>query len=207
MPGLVAADLHPSPVPFSDVVTSTCHKTLRGPRGGLILCKEELAKKIDSAIFPRTQGGPLMHTIAAKAVCFYEAMQPEFIEYQKRVLELTSAMANELNDRGFKIVTNGTNNHLFLVDLTDKGITGMEAQERLEEIGVTVNKNGVPGDTKKPTETSGIRIGCAAIASKGYTVADVLNIASVISDCLIENFDKEILKHKIQSIISAEKTF
>ena len=178
--GLVAAYVHPSPVPFADVVTSTTHKTLRGPRGGLILCKEEFAKKIDSAVFPGTQGGPLEHIIAGKAVCFKEAMTHEFRKYAVDVVNNAHAMANALLMHGFDLVTGGTDNHLILVDLTNKNITGKELQNRLDEIGITLNKNTIPGEMLSPFVTSGVRIGTAAVTTRGFTMDDMEKIASII---------------------------
>ncbi len=176
--GLVAAGLHPSPVPYADVVTSTTHKTLRGPRGGLILTNdEELAKKIDKAIFPGTQGGPLMHVIASKAVCFGEALKPEFKEYQRKIIENCAALAHELVNKGFKLVSSGTDNHLMLVDLQPFNITGKEFEKRLDEVYITVNKNAIPNDPQSPFITSGIRVGTAAVTSRGLGVEDMKKIA------------------------------
>ena len=181
--GLVAAGVHPSPVPYAHVTTTTTHKTLRGPRGGLILSNdEEIAKKINKAIFPGTQGGPLMHTIAAKAVCFGEALSPEFKEYGKRVVENCSALANGLTERGFKLVSGGTDNHLILVDLTGMKVdTGKEAEHLLDEIGVTCNKNAIPYDKKSPFITSGIRLGTAAVTTRGFTKEDMREVAEIIA--------------------------
>lgn len=179
--GLVAAGLHPSPVPYADFVTSTTHKTLRGPRGGVILCKAEWAKKIDSAIFPGTQGGPLMHVIAAKAVCFKEALQPEFKEYQQQIVDNASALAQELVQQGLRLVSGGTDNHLMLVDVRPKQLTGKEAENILESINITVNKNAIPFDPEKPTVTSGIRIGTPAITSRGMKAQDMHAVAQAIT--------------------------
>mgnify|MGYP002768628573 FL=1 len=195
--GLVAANVHPSPVPYADVVTSTTHKTLRGPRGGLILCKEEFAKKIDSAVFPGTQGGPLEHIIAGKAVCFKEAMTAEFKEYAVKVVNNAHAMANALLMHGFDLVTGGTDNHLILVDLTNKNITGKELQNRLDEIGITLNKNTIPGEIRSPFVTSGVRIGTAAVTTRGFTEDDMEKIASIIDlACFgdLEDVKKELRK-------------
>lgn len=195
--GLVAANIHPSPVPYADVVTSTTHKTLRGPRGGLILCKEEFAKKIDSAVFPGTQGGPLEHIIAGKAVCFKEAMTAEFKEYAVKVVNNAHAMANALLMHGFDLVTGGTDNHLILVDLTNKNITGKELQNRLDEIGITLNKNTIPGEIRSPFVTSGVRIGTAAVTTRGFTEDDMEKIASIIDlACFgdLEDVKKELRK-------------
>ncbi len=175
--GLVAAGVHPSPVPYADVVTTTTHKTLRGPRGGLILCKEEFAKQIDKSIFPGTQGGPLMHIIAAKAVCFGEALKPEFVSYQKQLVSNMSVFASSLLEEGFKLVSGGTDNHLGLVDLRPFGITGKEFEHRLDEVYITVNKNAIPNDPEKPFVTSGVRVGTAAATSRGFVEDDFKTIA------------------------------
>lgn len=182
--GLVAAGLHPSPVPYADIVTSTTHKTLRGPRGGIILAKSELGKKLNSAVFPGTQGGPLEHVIAAKAVCFEEALQPEFKLYQRQIVENCKVLAEGLVACGFNLVSGGTDNHLILIDLRNKGITGLEAQQRLEELGITVNKNAVPKDTEKPMVTSGIRLGTAAVTTRGFTEDDIATVAVLIAEGL-----------------------
>ena len=181
--GLVATGEHPSPMPYADVVTTTTHKTLRGPRGGLILTNdEEIAKLINKAIFPGTQGGPLMHTIAAKAVCFGEALKPEFKTYAKKVVKNCKALADTLVSEGFKLVSGGTDNHLMLVDLTGMKVeTGKEAEHLLDEVGITVNKNAVPYDKQKPFVTSGIRIGTAAITSRGFDEEDAVEVAKLIS--------------------------
>ncbi len=182
--GLVAAGLHESPVPYADIVTTTTHKTLRGPRGGLILTNDEaLAKKINSAIFPGTQGGPLMHTIAAKAVCFGEALKPEFKEYQKRIVENAKALADDLLKRGFNLVSGGTDNHLMLVDLRPFNITGKELEHRLDEVYITVNKNAIHNDPEKPFVTSGIRIGTPAVTTRGLGVEEMEKIAEYIYLC------------------------
>ncbi len=182
--GLVAAGLHESPVPYADIVTTTTHKTLRGPRGGLILTNNEyLAKKINSAIFPGTQGGPLMHTIAAKAVCFGEALKPEFKEYQKRIIENANALAEGLVKRGFNLVSGGTDNHLMLVDLRPFNITGKELEHRLDEVYITVNKNAIHNDPEKPFVTSGIRIGTPAVTTRGLGVEEMELIAEYIYLC------------------------
>lgn len=176
--GLVASGMHPSPVPYADVTTTTTHKTLRGPRGGLILCNdEEIAKKINKAVFPGTQGGPLMHVIAAKAVCFGEAMTPAFKEYGKRIVENAQALAKGLVDRGFHLVSGGTDNHLMLVDLRPFSITGKELEHRLDEVYITVNKNAIPNDPEKPFVTSGLRVGTPAVTSRGLGVAEMDKIA------------------------------
>ncbi len=200
--GLIAAGVHPSPVPYAHVVTTTTHKTLRGPRGGMILCKEELAKVIDSAVFPGIQGGPLMHVIAAKAVSFKEVLSGEFKAYQKQIVLNAKAMAKKLDEKGFSIVSGGTDTHLFLVDLSVKGITGKDAQTMLDEVGITVNKNGIPFDKEKPTITSGIRIGTPAVTSRGMNEADMEEIAELISMTLtdFEN-SKETVVRRIKELV------
>lgn len=178
--GLVAAGLHPSPVPYADFVTTTTHKTLRGPRGGMIMCKEKYAKLIDKAVFPGTQGGPLMHIIAAKAAAFGEALKPEFIDYQKNILKNAKAMSETLLNNGVKLVSGGTDNHLMLIDLSDRDITGKELETLLDAVHITVNKNAVPFDKRKPTVTSGIRIGTPAITARGFNEDDCKRVANVI---------------------------
>ena len=178
--GLVAAGLHPNPVPYADVVTTTTHKTLRGPRGGMILCKEELAKQIDSAIFPGSQGGPLEHIIAAKAVALGEALKPEFKAYQERIVKNAKALADGLMEEGFDLVSGGTDNHLALVDLRKAGVTGKEMERRLDEVNITVNKNAIPNDPEKPFVTSGIRVGTPAATTRGFQEADMREIAAII---------------------------
>jgi glycine hydroxymethyltransferase len=193
--GLVAAGLHPSPVPYADFVTTTTHKTLRGPRGGAILCKEKYAKDIDKSIFPGIQGGPLMHVIAAKAICFKEAMSDEFKEYQKKVVNNSKTLANALMERGFNLVSGGTDNHLMLVDLRSKNITGKEAQLLLDEIGITVNKNTVPFETQSPFITSGVRIGTAAVTTRGFGTDEMVEIADIIN-WTIENKENDLTPAK-----------
>jgi len=182
--GLVAAGVHPSPVPHSHFVTSTTHKTLRGPRGGFILCKREFQEVIDQTIFPGIQGGPLMHVIAAKGVCFKEAMSEEFRRYQRQVVKNARKLASELQKRGFRIVSGGTDNHLFLVDLSDKGITGKEAEEALERAGITVNKNVIPFDKRSPAVASGIRLGTPVVTTRGMKEGEMEVIASLIAEVL-----------------------
>lgn len=183
--GLVAAGLHPSPVPYADFVTSTTHKTLRGPRGGLILCKEEYAKLLDKNVFPGIQGGPLEHIIAAKAVCFYEALQPEFRVYIKNVVNNCKVLANELKNNGCRLVSGGTDNHLLLLDVKDSyGLTGKEAEKLLDEVNITVNKNTIPYDTEKPMYGSGIRIGTAAMTTKGFNSDDFKKVGLLIHKIL-----------------------
>ena len=184
--GLVAAGLHMNPVPYADVVTTTTHKTLRGPRGGMILCKEALAKQIDKAIFPGTQGGPLMHTIAAKAVCLQEALQPEFKAYQQQVVKNAGALAKGLMARGVKLVSGGTDNHLMLVDLGAEGRTGKEVEALLDAANITANKNTVPGETRSPFVTSGIRLGTPAVTSRGLKEADMELVAGYIARIIAE---------------------
>lgn len=178
--GLVAAGVHPSPVPYADVVTTTTHKTLRGPRGGMILCKEELGAAINKAVFPGTQGGPLMHVIAGKAVCFGEALKPEFKEYQQNIVKNAAALADGLMKRGINLVSGGTDNHLMLVDLRSVGITGKELEHRLDDVYITANKNAIPNDPEKPFVTSGIRLGTAAVTTRGLGVAEMDKIAEFI---------------------------
>jgi len=188
--GLVAAGLHPSPVPYADFVTTTTHKTLRGPRGGMIMCKEEHAKLINKAVFPGIQGGPLMHIIAAKAVCLKEALSPEFKEYQTQVAKNAKALAQALIDEGFDLVSGGTDNHLMLIDLRNKNVTGKEAEHMLDEVGITVNKNTIPFETTSPFITSGVRIGTPAVTSRGMKEEDMKVIAHLIS-LTINSFDEK----------------
>lgn len=199
--GLVAAGLHQNPVEYADIVTSTTHKTLRGPRGGLILCKEEYGKAIDKALFPGTQGGPLMHIIAAKAVCFGEALKPEFKEYQKQIVKNAKVLSEELLKLGFDLVSGGTDNHLILIDLRNKAITGKELEEKLDDVGITVNKNAVPFDTEKPTITSGIRIGTPAVTTRGFKEEEMVKIAQLIN-MTVENYDdkKEEIRSEVAKI-------
>ncbi len=187
--GLVAAGLHPSPVPYADVVTTTTHKTLRGPRGGLILCREQFAKQIDKAIFPGTQGGPLMHIIAAKAVAFGEAMTDEFKEYQKQIVKNAKVLCNALTEAGFRIVSGDTDNHLMLIDLRPFGITGKEMEKRLDEVHITVNKNAIPNDPEKPFVTSGIRVGTPAVTSRGFKEDEMKMIAKWMREVASEDFE------------------
>lgn len=188
--GLVAAGIHPSPVPYADFVTTTTHKTLRGPRGGMILCKEKYAKEINRAVFPGLQGGPLMHVIAGKAVCLKEALSPEFKEYQKQIVKNAKVLCDSLKSLGFEIVSGDTENHMILVDLTNKGVTGKEAQHMLDEVMITVNKNGIPFDTLSPAVTSGIRIGTPAVTSRGMKEDEMKEIAEFIGMALDGDFEK-----------------
>ncbi len=199
--GLVAAGLHPNPVPYADFVTTTTHKTLRGPRGGLILCREEYAKMIDKAIFPGIQGGPLMHVIASKAVCFKEALSDDFMTYQKQIVKNASVLANTLNEKGFRLVSGGTDNHLMLVDLTSFDVTGKEAEKRLDEARITVNKNTIPFETKSPFITSGIRIGTPAVTSRGMKEDDMVEIGTLIH-MLISDFEgtKEEVTNRVATL-------
>ena len=179
--GLVAAGLHPNPVPYADIVTTTTHKTLRGPRGGMILCREELAKQIDKAIFPGTQGGPLMHTIAAKAVCFGEALKPEFKAYQEQIVKNAKAFEKALLAEGFDLVSGGTDNHLLLLDLRNMGLTGKEYEARLQEVHITANKNAIPFDPQSPFVTSGLRVGTPAATSRGLVEEDFVKVAHLMA--------------------------
>lgn len=198
--GLVAAGVHPNPVEWADIVTTTTHKTLRGPRGGLILCKEEYAKAIDKAIFPGIQGGPLMHVIAGKAVCLGEALKPEFKEYGKKVVENAQALANGLTKRGVKLVSGGTDNHLMLIDLSGTELTGKELERRLDEVYITANKNTVPNEQRSPFVTSGVRLGTPAVTTRGLTVEDMDQVAECIS-LAIHDFDAKA--DKIRSMVQA----
>lgn len=206
--GLVAAGVHESPVPYADFVTSTTHKTLRGPRGGLILCKEKFAKDLDKNIFPGIQGGPLMHVIAGKAVCFKEALEPEFKTYMENVILNCKVLGEELIKHGFKLVSSGTDNHLILVDLTNKDITGKEAEQLLDKVGITLNKNSIPDEKRSPFVTSGVRIGTAAITTKGYNAEDMKEIASIINDVIEtreENLD--VLRERVLKLSSKHRMY
>ena len=197
--GLVAAGLHPSPVPYADVVTTTTHKTLRGPRGGLILCKEEFAARIDKAIFPGTQGGPLLHIIAAKAVAFGEALTDEFKEYQKQIVRNASALSKALIEEGFRIVSGGTDNHLMLIDLRPFGLTGKEMEKRLDEVHITANKNAIPNDPEKPFVTSGLRVGTPAVTTRGFKEEEMKMIAKWLKEVAtdFENSRERVTKEVI----------
>jgi glycine hydroxymethyltransferase len=190
--GLVASGCHQNPVPYAEVVTTTTHKTLRGPRGGMILCREEFAKQIDKAIFPGTQGGPLMHVIAAKAVCLGEALQPEFQEYGRQIISNAQALANGLLKRGVKLVSGGTDNHLMLVDLSDSELTGKELERRLDDVYITANKNTVPGEKRSPFTTSGVRLGTPAVTTRGLKEEDMDVIAECISRSMRDDFEENI---------------
>jgi glycine hydroxymethyltransferase len=205
--GLIAAGLHPNPVPYAEFVTTTTHKTLRGPRGGLILCKEEFKKAIDSAVFPGTQGGPLMHVIAAKAVALKEAASPEFKAYQEQVVKNAKVLAEALGNRGFRIVSGGTDNHLMLVSVRELGLTGLQAERLLDRCSITVNKNTIPFDPEKPFITSGLRIGTPAVTTRGMKEAEMLEIAEIISDVLHNPDDEDILANAKEKVESLTKRF
>lgn len=198
--GLVAAGLHPSPVPYADVVTTTTHKTLRGPRGGMILCREELAKSIDKAIFPGTQGGPLMHIIAAKAVALGEALTPEFTVYQNNIVKNARVLADGLTARGIRLISGGTDNHLMLLDLRGTPVTGKELETRLDEVCITANKNAVPNDPQKPMITSGLRVGTPAVTTRGFGIPEMEQIAGFIADAV---FDFEANRERIAAEVRA----
>ena len=206
--GLVAAGLHQNPVPYADFVTTTTHKTLRGPRGGMIMCKEEHAKMINKAVFPGIQGGPLMHIIAAKAVCFKEALSDEFKEYQKQVVKNAKVLSEALMEEGFKIVSGGTDNHLMLVDLRSFNVTGKEAERLLDLVGITVNKNTIPNDPESPFVTSGIRIGTPAVTTRGMKEEDMKEIAKLIS-LTVSSFDekKDEISQRVQALCSKYKLY
>ena len=184
--GLVAAGLHPSPIGHADFVTTTTHKTLRGPRGGLILCGEKFAKEIDSQVFPGIQGGPLMHVIVAKAVCFHEALQPEFKTYQQQIIQNAKALAEGMASNRFRLVSGGTDNHLMLVDVGARGLTGKECQLALDEAGITVNKNTIPFETRSPFQASGIRLGSPAVTTRGMKESEMAAIADMICEVLLD---------------------
>ena len=204
--GLVAAGLHPSPIPYADIVTSTTHKTLRGPRGGIILTNnEDIIKKINKTIFPGIQGGPLMHVIGAKAQCFYEALQPEFKEYQKQVLKNIKALSDVLIDNGFRIISGGTDNHLILVDTMSNGITGLDAETILDKINITCNKNTIPYDEQSPKITSGIRIGSPAMTTRGLKEDDFREIGNIIVSALTDSSDDNLAKLKDQVLNITKK--
>lgn len=206
--GLVAAGIHPSPVPYADVVTTTTHKTLRGPRGGLILCKEEYAKAIDKAIFPGTQGGPLMHIIAAKAVAFGEALKPEFKAYQEQVAKNAKAFCKALKEEGFNIVSGDTDNHLILLDLRPFGITGKDFEHNLDEVHITANKNAIPNDPEKPTVTSGIRVGTPAVTSRGFVEEDMIKVAKLMG-MVARDFDgtKDYVLAEVDALCNAHPIY
>lgn len=199
--GLVAAGLHPNPMPYADFVTTTTHKTLRGPRGGVIMCKEEHAKRIDKAVFPGIQGGPLMHTIAAKAVAFKEALSDEFKTYMKQVQTNAVALADAMVAHGFAVVSGGTDNHMMLVDVTPLGLTGKDAEKMLDEVGITCNKNAIPFDTQSPAVTSGIRLGTPAVTTRGYKEADMVEVADIIYETLKDfEANKETSKDRVAAL-------
>lgn len=201
--GLVAAGLHQNPVPYADFVTSTTHKTMRGPRGGFILCKKEFAKQIDRAVFPGIQGGPLMHVIAAKAVCFHEALQPEFNTYQKQVVQNAKTLETELLSKGYRLISGGTDNHLVLIDIkASKGLTGAHAEIILDKVGITVNKNSIPFDTERPFVTSGVRLGSPAMTSRGFKEADFVKVVAWI-DRALTYYEDEVVLAEIKSEVEA----
>jgi len=205
--GLVAAGIHPSPVPYAEFVSSTTHKTLKGPRGGFVLCRKEFARKLDSRVFPGIQGGPLMHTIAAKAVAFREAMRPSFVRYQRQIVRNARALADAMAQQGFRIVSGGTDTHLMLVDLTAKGISGQDASCILEEAGITVNKNLIPFDTKSPATTSGIRLGTAAVTARGMKEPQMRAIAALISEAIDNRNDPVRLKKVRLTVLGMTRKF
>ncbi|MEZ0535809.1 serine hydroxymethyltransferase [Caldicellulosiruptoraceae bacterium PP1] len=198
--GLVAAKLHPSPIEYADFVTTTTHKTLRGPRGGLILCKEKYAKIIDKSIFPGVQGGPLEHVIAAKAVSFKEALSDEFVEYQKQIIKNAKALSQRLIENGFRLVSNGTDNHLMLVDLRNRNITGKDAEKRLDSLNITCNKNAIPFDEQSPMITSGIRLGTPAVTTRGFTEEDLIEVADIINLALSDNPNEKEIKERVKNL-------
>ncbi|MBR5240117.1 MAG: serine hydroxymethyltransferase, partial [Clostridia bacterium] len=206
--GLVAAGLHPSPVPYADFVTTTTHKTLRGPRGGMIMCKEEYAKAIDKAVFPGLQGGPLMHVIAGKAVAFGEALTHEFKEYQKKIVENSKAMAEAFLEEGIDLVSGGTDNHLMLLDLRSLNVTGKDAEHNLDEVGITVNKNAIPNDPQSPFITSGIRVGTAAVTTRGMGVEDMKEIAHLIA-LTLKDFEgnKMMVQKGVANLVAKYKLY
>ena len=198
--GMVAAGLHPTPVPYADVVTSTSHKTLRGPRSGFILCRSELASAIDAAVFPQMQGGPLMHAIAAKAVAFYEAMQPNFVDYQRATLDNALVLATELQQLGLRLISGGTDNHLILVDLTETGVTGKKAEEALGRTGIVVNRNSIPFDPRPPLVTSGIRLGTPAVTTRGFGSEEMKLIASLVVKVITNIGNRDIQSQVSQEV-------
>lgn len=199
--GMVAAGVHPTPIPYADVVTSTTHKTLRGTSGGLILCRSELARAIDAAVFPQAQGKPLMHAVAAKAVALYEAMQPEFVDYQKAILDNAQTLAAELQRLGLRLISGGTDNHLMLIDLTDKGVTGRQAEKALDAAGIVTNKNAIPFDSRPPTVTSGIRVGTPAVTTRGFGKEEMKQIAAFIVK-VISNPDSPEVRNEVREEVS-----
>jgi glycine hydroxymethyltransferase len=205
--GLVAVGLHPTPVPYADVVTTTTHKTLRGPSGGLILCRAEYAKAIDAAVFPEAQGKPLMHAVAAKAVALYEAMQPGFYTYQKAILDNAQALAVELQKLGLRLISGGTDNHLMLVDLTDKGITGLEAEQALGKAGIIVNRNTIPFETRPARVTSGIRLGTPAATTRGFGREEMKHIAALVVKVISHHDDEKVLEEVRQEVAQLCRRF
>jgi glycine hydroxymethyltransferase len=198
--GMVAAGLHPTPIPYAEIVTSTTHKTLRGPRSGFILCRRELAEAVDAAVFPEMQGGPFMHVIAAKAVCFHEAMRPEFADYQRAVLDNAVVLASELQRLGLRLISGGTDNHLILADVTEAGVTGKEAEESLEKAGIVVNRNAVPFNPHPPRITSGIRLGTPAVTSRGFGKEEMKHIAALIIRVINNPTDRNVQNQVKQEV-------
>ena len=205
--GLVAGKMHPSPVPYADFVTTTTHKSLRGPRAGLIICREQFAKKLDAQVFPGVQGGPLMHVIAAKAVCFYEALQPSFCDYAKQIVLNAQALAGRLMELGYTIVSGGTDNHLMLVDLRPRGMNGLEAQETLDRVAITVNKNAIPFDTEPITKTGGIRLGTPALATRGFREEEMKRVAEFLHQGLENRHNDEALVQLRKQVTDFTKNF
>src|SRR5438309_5650119 len=205
--GLVATGLHPSPIEHADFVATTTHKTLRGPRGGLVLCKERYAKEIDSQAFPGIQGGPLMHVIAAKAVCFLEALQSSFKEYQEQIVVNAKALAEGMKRNGFRLVSGGTDNHLMLVDVGGRGLTGKECQTALDEAGITVNKNTIPFETRSPFQASGVRLGTPAVTTRGMREPEMAAIADMISDVLMDNINLDAARQVSQRVYELTARF
>ena len=199
--GLVIAGVHPSPFPFTDVVTTTTHKTLRGPRGGMIMCKQEFAEKVDKAVFPGLQGGPHEHIIAGKAVAFQEALQPEFKEYQKQIVKNAKALADELMAQGLRVVSGGTDNHLVLVDLTKNNVTGKQAETALDKANITVNKNTIPYDSRKPWDPSGIRLGTPTLTTRGMKESEMKQVAQLIARAVAGYTDEQVLQKVKQEVI------
>ncbi len=205
--GLIAAGLHPDPVPYMDIVTSTTHKTLRGPRGGLILCKEDYKKSVNKQMFPGHQGGPLMHVIAAKAVAFKEALKPEFIDYQRKILENAKEMERIFRKRGIRMIADGTDTHLLLIDVSKNGLTGKDAEKALDRAYITANKNMIPFDKEKPFVTSGIRLGTPALSSRGMETEEIAQIANWIADILESKLDEKVIESVKQRVLEMVEAF
>jgi glycine hydroxymethyltransferase len=205
--GMVAAGIHPSPIPHADFVTTTTHKTLRGPRGGLILCKENYAKEVDSMVFPGIQGGPLMHIIAAKAVCFKEALHPSFKHYQEQIVRNARALAAGMKNNGYRLVSGGTDNHLMLVDVGSRGLTGKDCQIALDEAGITVNKNTIPFETRSPFQASGVRIGTPAVTTRGMREQEMAAVADMLSEVLLDIKNVDAIKSVRQRVLELTARF